>query len=48
MCGERDAMAKVKFNRNFGGEQIRTLDGRRENFPIMGIAVAVSGKVGAK
>ena len=41
-------MAKVKFNRNFGGEQIRTLNSQRENFPIRGIAAAVSGKFGAK
>ncbi len=41
-------MAKIKFNLNFEGEEIRTSDGRRENFPIVGIAVAVSGKVMAK
>ncbi len=27
-------MAKIKFNLNFGGEQVRTLDGLRENFSI--------------
>ena len=27
-------MAKIKFNLNFGGEQIRTLDDLRENFSI--------------
>ena len=31
--GERNAM-KIKFNLNFGGEQIRTLDDLRENFSI--------------
>ncbi len=41
-------MAKIKFNLNFGGKQIRTLDDQRENFSIRGIAVAVSGKVGTK
>ena len=45
---EKDAMAKIKFNLNFGGKQIRTLDDQRENFSIRGIAVAVSGKVGTK
>ena len=27
-------MAKIKFNLNFGGEQIRTLDDLRDNFSI--------------
>ena len=33
-------MAKIKFNLNFGGQQIRTLDELRENFSIEDVVAA--------